>query len=192
MRNTELQKRVKELRNSKGLSQEDLAEKSKLSVRTIQRIENGETVPRGDTLKRLAVSLQVSPDEIIDWKTIEDKNVITMLNLSQLGYLVFPLLGIIIPLVIWILKKEKVKDVDTTGKAILNFQISWIVVMFTLYSLWGISMIFQVTLIPIPFPAIVLIVLGLYAYNLIMIFFNTIYYHRKQKVRYVPALRLLK
>ena len=46
-----LGKRLKELRNRKGLSQEQLAEDSCLSLRTIQRIEKNETVPRGDTLK---------------------------------------------------------------------------------------------------------------------------------------------
>lgn len=100
MENFDLSKRVKELRARRGLSQEQLAEKSGLSLRTIQRIENGETVPRGDTLRRLTVALQVSPDEIIDWQIFEDKNVLTMLSLSQLGFLVFPLLGIIIPLAV--------------------------------------------------------------------------------------------
>ena len=41
MKNKGLEKRVKELRNRKGMSQELLAEKSGLSLRTIQRIENG-------------------------------------------------------------------------------------------------------------------------------------------------------
>jgi transcriptional regulator with XRE-family HTH domain len=52
MENLELQKRVKELRIKKGLSQEELADNTALSLRTIQRIENKETVPRGDTLKK--------------------------------------------------------------------------------------------------------------------------------------------
>ena len=69
-----LAQRVKELRNRKGISQEILAEESGLSLRTIQRIENNETVPRGDTLKRLAIALDTSPDEIIDWKILEDQN----------------------------------------------------------------------------------------------------------------------
>jgi len=192
MKDLELSKRVKELRTSKGLSQEELADISNLSIRTVQRIENGETVPRGDTLKRLAVTLQVSPDEIIDWKTIEDKNVLTLLNLSQLSFLAFPLLGIIIPLAIWIMKKDKVKDVDVTGKAILNFQISWILLLFTFYTLIGISMFFHLPLIPFSFPFIFLIIAGFYAYNLILIVSNTIYYHNKKRVRYIPAVRILK
>ena len=38
-----LAKNIRELRTRKGLSQELLAEKSKVSLRTVQRIENGET-----------------------------------------------------------------------------------------------------------------------------------------------------
>lgn len=54
--------RIKQLRESKGLSQEELSEKAGLSLRTIQRMENGESVPRGSTLKNLASSLNVSSD----------------------------------------------------------------------------------------------------------------------------------
>ncbi|SDG68983.1 helix-turn-helix domain-containing protein [Mucilaginibacter sp. P25] len=35
-------KKIKELRNRKGLSQEELAEQAQLSLRTVQRIENDE------------------------------------------------------------------------------------------------------------------------------------------------------
>lgn len=69
-----LAQRVKELRNRKGISQEILAEASGLSLRTIQRIENNETAPRGDTLKRLAIALDTTPDDIVDWKIQEDKS----------------------------------------------------------------------------------------------------------------------
>lgn len=41
MKNKILAKKVKELRKRKGYSQEELAEKSGLSLRTVQRIENG-------------------------------------------------------------------------------------------------------------------------------------------------------
>jgi transcriptional regulator with XRE-family HTH domain len=59
---------VKELRKRKGLSQEDLAKHSGLSLRTIQRVENGETEPTGETLKRISAALEVKPIELIDWK----------------------------------------------------------------------------------------------------------------------------
>lgn len=104
---SDLQTRIKELRIRQGLSQDELASQSGLSLRTIQRIENGESDPRGDTLKRLAQALHVSMDELIDWQILEDRNLVTMLALSQLSFLVFPLLGIIVPLVLWVMNKQK-------------------------------------------------------------------------------------
>ena len=92
MDNNYLALRVKELRNQKGMSQEFLAEESGLSLRTIQRIEKGESNPTGESLKRLANALNVSPDELIDWSVKEDKKYLTYLNLSALLFLVFPLL----------------------------------------------------------------------------------------------------
>jgi len=61
MKSTALANKVKELRTSKGLSQEELAVRSQLSLRTVQRIEGNETEPRGDTLKRLSTALSVPP-----------------------------------------------------------------------------------------------------------------------------------
>ncbi|MTI32752.1 helix-turn-helix domain-containing protein [Xanthovirga aplysinae] len=190
----DLSKRVKDLRNKKGITQEQLAEDSGLSLRTIQRLENGETVPRGDTLKRLAVSLQVSPEIIIDWQVEEDKNVLTMLNLSQLGFLPFPLLGIILPLTIWIIKKDKIKDVSETGKSILNFQITWTIALCSTYALLMAGMVLHLEHIKLNFSfAHFIFMIGfLYLYNISIIFINTIRCYRKKKVYYQPALPLLR
>ena len=92
MKNKELAQRIKELRNRKGFSQEELSERTGLSLRTVQRIENGETEPRSDSLKRLAMAFDVSPDEIIDWTAQEDKGFLTSLNLSALSFFLLPLL----------------------------------------------------------------------------------------------------
>ncbi len=51
--------RLKEIREQKNLTQEELLEQSNISVRTIQRIEAG-TEPKGHTLKILAKSLAIS------------------------------------------------------------------------------------------------------------------------------------
>jgi len=70
MANTELSKRIKELRIKRGMSQDQLADISGLSLRTIQRVESGDNTPRGDTLSRLATALQVTTEEIIDLQNI--------------------------------------------------------------------------------------------------------------------------
>lgn len=183
METFELSKRVKELRVKKGLSQEQLADVTGLSLRTIQRVENGETIPRGDTLKRLAIALQVSPDELIEWQVIEDKNVLIMLNLSQFGFIAFPLLGIIIPLAIWIIKKDIIKSVDELGKSILNFQISLMIIFFLLCI---------ITFVFIGAMAIFIWIIVAYIFNIIMITLNTIKVKKNKNVVYVPSFKFLK
>lgn len=49
-------KNIKQLRIKKCYSQEQLAEHTGLSVRTIQRIEKGDSVPRGHSLKNFRSS----------------------------------------------------------------------------------------------------------------------------------------
>jgi XRE family transcriptional regulator, regulator of sulfur utilization len=55
--------RILTIRKSRGLSQEMLAEQSGVSLRTIQRVEQGDTVPRGHTLQALAAALGVTLDD---------------------------------------------------------------------------------------------------------------------------------
>ena len=134
MNNTNLATRIKDLRNRKGYSQDLLAENAELSLRTIQRIEKGESTPRGDTLVRLSQALGVTPDDLLEWTEVEDKGYLTLMNFSALTSIVYsPLLGIIIPLVMWIYKRDKVKHVDDYGKKIINFQITWVIVISTIF-----------------------------------------------------------
>lgn len=200
MKNTELAKKIKELRTRKGLSQDELAIASQLNLRTIQRIESGETEPRGDTLKRLATVLQVTPDELIDWAEEEDPTMITLLNLSALSFIVFPILGVIIPMVLWISKKDKIKNFNINGKKLLNFQITWCICLFSSYILIFLSIIFKIN----PFPRywsiynlvgpelIILFSIALYVINSIFIIFNTVRAYRKMNVIYQPAIPFLR
>lgn len=192
MKNSELQKRVIEQRIKKGMSQEELAYKSQLSLRTIQRIENGETDPRGDTLKRLAAVFQITPDELIDWQIQEDNNLLAILNLSQLGFLAFPLLGIIIPLIIWIVKKGKIKNVDMVGQSILNFQISWNLLLFSIHGIGLIIILIQDGVPQLLYNGYAIFMGVFYLYNLVLIIYNTINYGKSNKVSYFPAIHFLK
>ncbi|MDW5288773.1 helix-turn-helix domain-containing protein [Formosa sp. PL04] len=63
---------AKELRKEKGLSQEELAKSSGLSLRTIQRFENGETEPSGETLRRISSALDLTPKELMEWGQNKD------------------------------------------------------------------------------------------------------------------------
>ena len=57
MKQPELGKKIAELRKAKGYTQEELVEKCNLSVRTLQRIEAGEVVPRSYTIKVIFAAL---------------------------------------------------------------------------------------------------------------------------------------
>src|SRR5688572_21484695 len=56
---------LREGRLSKGLTQRELSERSHISIRSIQRIENGEIIPRSHTLKTLAEILELSFEEFM-------------------------------------------------------------------------------------------------------------------------------
>ena len=65
-------------------------------------------------------------NEYIPSKTI--RNWTSVLYLSGLSSFLFPLGNIIVPLVIWLLKKEEHTYIDAHGKEVLNFQITLFVV----------------------------------------------------------------
>jgi len=200
MQNMELSKRVKNLRTRKGLSQELLAEKSGLSLRTIQRVENSGTVPRGDTLRRLSEALAVTQEEIIDWTIKEDHNYLALMNLSALAFLLFPVLGILIPLILWITMKDRIRYINQTAKAILNFQITWNLLYFLPF-LWFIFGRFIPTYAAggifdsIISPYTIIIVLAffgtLYLLNILLILINTKRIFNHKNVKYFPKVKFI-
>jgi transcriptional regulator with XRE-family HTH domain len=192
MKNNNLANKIKELRIKKGFSQERLADDTQLSLRTIQRIEKGETEARGDTLQRLAGSLNSSIEELTGSAENVDRRLLAVLNLSALSFIVFPLFGIIAPLVTWALVKEKTKPIEEAAKRLLNFQISWCIITGIIYSAFFFN---------IPLPAFhfigrpELIMLGiaiLYFINFVFIVINTLFGLNAKKTLYLPAVRFIR
>lgn len=58
-------KKVIKSRKESGLTQEELAERAKVSLRTIQRIERAETEPRGYTLQLICNVLDIDSKELL-------------------------------------------------------------------------------------------------------------------------------
>ena len=189
--------KLKEIRNQRGYSQELLAEKTGLNVRTIQRVENGKTEPRGDTLIRLTETLGVSPDEILEWNKKEDKTYLTVLNLSALLFILFPLLGVIVPFILWITKRDAKKGVNSLGKDLLNFQITWTILFFGSYigyMLW-LSGFFGQGMMVVSFSsftALYWIIGSLYSFNLLMIVVNAVLLANQKKVWYYPRINFIR
>ncbi|WP_298498459.1 helix-turn-helix domain-containing protein [uncultured Algibacter sp.] len=117
--------KIKEVRNKKGMSQEDLAENAKVSLRTIQRIENNENEPRGKTLHLICEALELNAEDILDYGKQNNKNYLIYLHLSVLSFFIIPLGNIILPLIIWLTNKDKIIGLNEAGINLLNFQIFW-------------------------------------------------------------------
>lgn len=55
---------VRNRRNSLKMTQNELAESAKISIRAVQRVEGGERAPRGSTINAIAKALNCSIDEL--------------------------------------------------------------------------------------------------------------------------------
>ena len=115
-----MKNKIQVLRESKGLTQTELSEKSGLSLRTIQRLEAG-NVPKGFTLKAIAKALETKPEELLISPEITNIDRAKLINLSVLSGLVIPFSGIILPLIL----TYKTKDAfnKELGKCIVSIQI---------------------------------------------------------------------
>lgn len=116
MRN--LGKQLTEIRKSKGLSQEALAQKSNLNIRTIQRIENGENEPNGYTLNSICNALDIDIEEISNYGKTKDKTFLIWLHLSII-------LSIAVTFILWLIKRDKIEELDTQGKNLLLFRVCY-------------------------------------------------------------------
>ena len=172
---------IKKLRLDKGMTQEELAEKTNLSVRTIQRIERGEVDPRAYTLQTIATALEVEFEILNNIRDEELETVIArqqefwvlMLHLSGLFVLLFP------PIIIWLAKKEKSEDIRNHGVDVINFQINmWVIIIP--------CAMFAFLLITVP----VIILIGIY--SMIIIIINTIRVANHQPYKYWTFLKILK
>lgn len=136
--------KLRAAREQKNLTQEELSEKSKISVRTIQRIEAG-TDPKGHTLKALAKALEIEEtslqdsiipdvdDEITDEVILEVKeeqqpeinySLIKIINLSSLLFTLLPPLNILVPLLLMFTMKQK----NSLARQIISVQMIWTVI----------------------------------------------------------------
>ena len=67
--------RIREVRKSRQLSQEKLAEKVGVEPKQISRIEGGKSSPSMDTLEAIARELQVEMKDLLDYQHLIDGNI---------------------------------------------------------------------------------------------------------------------
>ena len=78
---THIGKKIAEIRKTKGLTQEEVAEMAKINLRTLQRIEKGDTEPRGNSLKGICSGLGINMEEIVDYGKVDDRNYVMFMHL---------------------------------------------------------------------------------------------------------------
>lgn len=175
-------------RRKRGLTQENLAELSGVTTRTIQRIEKGSVVPHIQTLKILADCLEISPELLMDepegnakteehpqleQPAVNTASITPLFHLLALIGLSLPILNILLPFLLWLFKREENQEYNQQGKQVLNFQLSMSMLLFPAVAL----MVFY---FPLGFPLTVLI----YAFMVIMTLLNLYRAIKLQPIKY--------
>ncbi len=121
MNQPELGQKVTEIRQLRGLTQEDLAEKCEVSTRTIQRIESGEVDPRTFSLRNLS---EVLKNDFDVHGFSDEKQWLIVMHLSSV------ICSLLVSLLVWTWKKNNSAVVDEQGRKVMNFQITMTLLLF--------------------------------------------------------------
>ena len=139
MKQPELGKIISNLRNEKGLTQEELVEKCNISVRTIQRIEAGEVTPRSFTIKTILAALDYNLENIktlfpnkekSNWSV--SKNQVLALNLGIIAGIIYFFIGFVE--VYFDLDIEDFKTVQSSTPIYITIKLISLVSMVFFYS----------------------------------------------------------
>ncbi|WP_196886819.1 helix-turn-helix domain-containing protein [Aureivirga sp. CE67] len=184
----EIGQKIKEARKRKGMSQEDLAEEAKVNLRTIQRIESNETEPRNKTLQMICDALEINIENILDHGKTEDRNYLVLLHLSVLSFLFIPIGNIILPLILWIYKRDKIINLNKVGANLLNFQINLTLISTVLLF----SFIFSFTTFNGNWFEFILLVISIYVLNIILsLTFAFLTKNREKPILYPKLIRFI-
>ncbi len=66
--------RLRELRKRKGLTQEHLAELLNIGVRSVGKIETGNSFPSTETMEKIINVFEISPVELFDFEHFQSKD----------------------------------------------------------------------------------------------------------------------
>lgn len=176
-------------RRKNGLTQEKLAELSGITTRTIQRIEKGAVVPHIHTLKILADCLEIDIEMLTgDHETVVveeevpvKKSIVPLFHLLALLGLALPILNIILPFILWLLKRDENEEFDRQGKQVLNFHLSMTLLFFP-------SIIVMVYFFPIGFT----LTIAVYLFMVMMTLINLFRAVKLQTVAYPLSFPFLK
>jgi len=123
-------KKISETRKSKGLTQEELAEKSKMNLRTIQRIESSDSTPRGKTLNLICDVLEINLEDL---RNIESQNrKRTLINIIINAAFLIPLNIILMSIIGYLTLDSEANMNSRIGAFLLSFFIPFFIAFKTL------------------------------------------------------------
>lgn len=186
---------LKKIREQQHLTQEELAEQSGISVRTIQRIEAG-TEPKAYTLKTLAKTLNISEKELLNpteeevstpefpiiTEPITDQTnytLVKIINLSSLPVSWFPIANFLPPLLLMLFTKQK----SNLVKQIISLQMIIAVIAPILFML--------IVFLKLGKSSVIITIILLTLVNIYIILRNTFEIDKRKQLRYKLTFNLL-
>lgn len=117
---------IREHRKAKGLTQEELAEKTKINLRTIQRIESSDSAPRESTLRLICNELEIERETIqqISDGNRKHKAVKAIVN----GFFLVPINLIIMAIVGYLTLDSYANLNSRTGALLLSYFLPFFIV----------------------------------------------------------------
>ncbi len=118
---------IRQKREQERLSQEEIARRAGINIRTLQRIEKGETSPYGATLRAIneALGLDMQPSST----TLEDRKISVLFELSALTFWVFPFGNLVAPYLMYTFLGQRLPGGENSWKSIKRFQLPWTVAL---------------------------------------------------------------
>lgn len=182
--------KIKEIRLKKGMSQEELASESQISLRTIQRIEKNENEPRGKTMQLICEALEINIEELLDYGKNEDRQFLMFFHLSVLVGMAIPTGNIILPLVLWLTQKHRIIGLQEIGARLINFQIVFSALSFILIIIASLGKIMH--WLDLYFSDLFIMILSIQAINYIVAAVLAILNRRGKQITYPSIIPLIK
>jgi len=137
------QKNLKEHRLAKHLSQKELADRSGISLRTIQRVEKNESACSPYVIRTLCETLGIEVNSLLQSsgedseafqelivESVPTSRYLKYINFSSLSVLLFPFLNLVVVTGTYLILKKRfvIQNDRATAQKILSFQILWSVI----------------------------------------------------------------
>ncbi len=143
--------KIKEARLKRGMTQEELAAKTGLTVRSIQRIENNSVTARADNIRKIAMALDIPFEDLNGDMEAQplptNKKWLIALHATSLIPCILP------TIVVWLYLGKSDENIKSQVTEIINFQINALLAFLVL----GLSAFLLVTV-----PILMMLSLGFY------------------------------